>query len=69
MNDQKSLLRATAYAEVEEYTLRVLSRQDSDAFNATPIESIYRYLTRYTFTDRTFSEYTSYTFSQATRSQ
>ena len=65
----KTVPDATAYAEVEEYTLRVLSRQDRDAFNATLIESICRFLTRYTFTDRTFSEYTSYTFSQPTRTQ
>jgi len=57
------------YVEIEEYTSRVLSRQDRRAFNGTAIESTHRFLTRYTFTDRTFSEYTSYTFSQPTRSQ
>ena len=60
---------ATVYAENGEYTSRVLSRQDRDAFNATPVESICRFLTRYTVKVRTFSEYTSYTFSQPTRTQ
>ena len=55
--------------EFEVYTLRVLSRQDSEAFNQRAIESSGRFLTRYTVKDRTFFEYTSYTFFQVTRIQ
>ena len=59
----------TVYAENEEYTSRVLSRQDREAFNQRATESSGGFLTRYTVKDRTFFEYTSYTFFQVTRVQ
>lgn len=57
------------YTDIEVYILRVLSRQDREAFNQHAIESSRRFLTRYTVKDRTFFEYTSYTFFQVTRVQ
>ena len=65
----QSLLGVRVYAEIEVYTLRVLSRQDREVLNQRAIESSRRFLTRYTVKDRTFFEYTSYTFFQVTRTQ
>ena len=49
-----SLLSAKVCAEFGVYTLRVLSRQDRQAFNRDAIDSSRRFLTRYTVRDRTF---------------